>query len=654
MTFINKRWVIFLFLTLFLTLFGLKKAAASGIAAPPPPAPDGAAVQVAAQISGAPAEQLQILSSASAELKLLGQVVYSYKVLDSRNGQVTTFTLDGQGHPVDMNVLLAADQAAYIKTYGRLDPGLAAWVSRLPKVQPVSVIIWLKMPDFQPVDKTEVLGGSQSQSMLQPDDAAANASVTYAAQVATVTAPVAARLRSQGFNLRSDPSAPVLFGELPVWMIKQVGSWPEVDTVYQDRSAKSLLEIAVPTIFGDVVQGRGINGSGVKLAQVEVGGRISKTNPYLQGIFQDTTLTCLTDDFHSTAVAGIIHSTDATRRGVAYGASLWAGGACDSKSSNIQNRVNAAIGWGARVVNLSLGVDTNLALGVLDRFLDTQVVTKFSTIVVAAGNEGYPCAYSSSVLSPALAYNVISVGNFDDRRTTNLSDDVMNGCSSFADPFSTHGDREKPEVVAPGTNINSTLLKTPFTGPVGSGTSFSAPMVTGAAGLLMQRNPFLKMWPEAIKSIMMTTALHNLEGETRLSEKDGAGGIYTDWADDVASGAAGAWGAQTYNCSQPMYYNLSTVLLAAGQRLRATVVWDNNPTYTFWSRQPGTDLDLRLLAPDGVTVVASSNSWDNTYEIIDYNAASNGNYSLQVFRARCDVYPPYLGWSWFVVPPGVR
>src|SRR5262249_6371907 len=158
------------------------------------------------------------------------------------------------------------------------------------------------------------------------------------------------------------------------------------------------------------------------------------------------------------------------------------------------------------------------------------VRNRFRTVVVAAGNEG---GGTGEVLSPAMAYSVISVGNFDDRNTVAWTDDVMNSSSSYVDPISTHGDREKPELAAPGTNINATTPTSPWIGGIGTGTSFSAPMVTGVVGLMLQRQNWLRDWPETVKAVLMVTAIHNIEGASALSEKDGAGGIAADRADDL-------------------------------------------------------------------------------------------------------------------------
>ncbi|WP_285838755.1 S8 family serine peptidase [Cytobacillus oceanisediminis] len=85
----------------------------------------------------------------------------------------------------------------------------------------------------------------------------------------------------------------------------------------------------------------------------------------------------------------------------------------------------------------------------------------------------------------------------------------------------------KPDVVAPGVAINSTI-------PGGylplQGTSMAAPHVAGACAILKQSHP--EWGPERIKAVLMNTAklLMNTEGKTYRTYEQGAGRIQLDQA----------------------------------------------------------------------------------------------------------------------------
>ncbi|WP_282141165.1 S8 family serine peptidase [Cytobacillus oceanisediminis] len=85
----------------------------------------------------------------------------------------------------------------------------------------------------------------------------------------------------------------------------------------------------------------------------------------------------------------------------------------------------------------------------------------------------------------------------------------------------------KPDVVAPGVAINSTI-------PGGylplQGTSMAAPHVAGACAILKQAHP--EWGPERIKAVLMNTAklLMNTEGKTYKTYEQGAGRIQLDQA----------------------------------------------------------------------------------------------------------------------------
>jgi len=166
------------------------------------------------------------------------------------------------------------------------------------------------------------------------------------------------------------------------------------------------------------------------------------------------------------------------------------------------------------------------------------------------------------------------------------------------------------------------------------GTSYAAPVVTGVIADLFQREPSLRVVPIAIRSILMATAAHNVEGDARLSEKDGAGEIVAEWADDIVQGVNGTFFSTNYNSdwSNPFDFSISYGL-AAGKPTRIVLAWDVDTSYTSYSSQPSGDLDMQILDPSG-SLVASSASFDNNYEIVYFTPATSGGYKVRVIRSR--------------------
>jgi serine protease AprX len=163
-------------------------------------------------------------------------------------------------------------------------------------------------------------------------------------------------------------------------------------------------------------------------------------------------------------------------------------------------------------VNLSLSIPHNVknfACGrtpVCDeseRLIDSGVV-----VVAAAGNFGYNETVISgqafnnyqdlSITDPGNADRVITVGS------THRNSPFTYGISYFSSRGPTGDGRVKPDLVAPGECIYSTLPK----GKWGrlDGTSMSAPHVSGAAAMLMARYSELIGKPDRIKRILCETA----------------------------------------------------------------------------------------------------------------------------------------------------
>jgi subtilisin family serine protease len=129
-------------------------------------------------------------------------------------------------------------------------------------------------------------------------------------------------------------------------------------------------------------------------------------------------------------------------------------------------------------------------------------------VVAAAGNngrirfltrEGDEEAYLSiSITDPGNAQSVITVGATHGWEPHNY------GVSYFSSRGPTGDGRLKPDLVAPGEKVSSTIpgQREDFL----DGTSMAAPHVSGAAALLLARNPELTGQPELIKRILCDNA----------------------------------------------------------------------------------------------------------------------------------------------------
>jgi len=153
-------------------------------------------------------------------------------------------------------------------------------------------------------------------------------------------------------------------------------------------------------------------------------------------------------------------------------------------------------------------------------------------VVVSAGNNGTGTG-PVDLLPPANDPFVITVGATDDMGTPWLLDDAMTNFSAYG---TTENGSAKPELVAPGRNIISLLASTHSTIYIDhpahrvddnyfrmSGTSMSAPMVTGAVALMLQRNPALN--PDQVKYRLMSTANSSWPGYA--AAKAGSGYLNT-------------------------------------------------------------------------------------------------------------------------------
>jgi serine protease AprX len=221
---------------------------------------------------------------------------------------------------------------------------------------------------------------------------------------------------------------------------------------------------------------------------------------------------------HGTFVAGLI-AGNGVRKGIAPAADLLSVKLSGRDGTSTVSQLLAAIQWVVEnkdaydigVLNLSLKVSSNLSYRIDPvNFAVEQAWASGIVVVVSAGNQG---AGAETIAKPADDPWVISVGSTDDQGSAPITDDLV---SSFSSRGPTYADKVvKPDVVAPGRSLVS--LRAPGSAadlehPTyvdgtyrrGTGTSFSAPIVAGAAAVLQSADPTATN--DRIKFALMSTA----------------------------------------------------------------------------------------------------------------------------------------------------
>ena len=281
--------------------------------------------------------------------------------------------------------------------------------------------------------------------------------------------------------------------------------------------------------------------------------------------------TSVTDMYgHGDHVAGIIAGNGGRSNGayvgVAPSANIINVKVSDDQGASTASKVVQGLQWvlankstyNIRVVNLSLNSTLPDSYNV-DPIDAAAEMLWFNGIVVvaSAGNSG-------GVYAPANDPFVITVGAVDDRGSTNVASHSLAKYSVYGnttDGFS------KPDVVAPGSNLVSLsgnvncviCVAHPgnvVNGPSGSpylrmsGTSMSAPVVSGVVALLLQSNPGLT--PDQVKYRLKATA-HFLGTGTGAGEVDAFAAVHG--ATTATSNTGVAASHLLWTSSQPVIWN---------------------------------------------------------------------------------------------------
>jgi serine protease AprX len=349
----------------------------------------------------------------------------------------------------------------------------------------------------------------------------------------------------------------------------------------------------------DQMASQGDTGQGVTVAVLDTG--IDNLPDFSGRLIGGVDLTGGNNPFqdsygHGTFVAGLIAGNGASSNGQYSGeapgaklvsikvAGLTGVTHLSTLITGLQWAVDHQALYGIRVLNLSLGYQSSQST--VTNPLDQAVQAVWNagiTVVTSAGNAG---PFNGTILSPGDDPMVITVGALDDMATPSTADDEMANFSS-AGPTTRDG-WAKPDLVASGRSVVSlaapgSTIDTQYPSAqvgasnfVGSGTSFSAAITSGAAALVLADHPGLS--PNEVKARLLGTTNPGPVGNPFV---DGHGAL-----DANAAASAG-----------PMEYHQSATSLL-GSLLGATVSLSPSGSADTWNARLWAGLSLSP-APSG-------------------------------------------------------
>ncbi len=268
-----------------------------------------------------------------------------------------------------------------------------------------------------------------------------------------------------------------------------------------------------------------------------------------------------------------------------------------------------------QIVNCSFALEhKNAGSGYcrFESYYDNYAADNEMTLVFGSGNDG------TTVNCPKEGRNIITVGATDNNGSTKAH-------------YSNYGSQEgyvKPLLMANGAP-HVPYQVDPFHLSFQYGTSFSAPMVTGALVKAAQKDYFIQYPVYAIPVLTSTATHENLSGGT--FESNGIVNNYFGYGmlniQNLMLNTATVMNPNTNNVHREdadsfdtETEQISTRILGAGTKIRASLFW-----------MYGANLDLYVYGPNG-NLITSSTSTTRRPEVVEFTAPTYGEYTLKMVR----------------------
>jgi len=386
----------------------------------------------------------------------------------------------------------------------------------------------------------------------------------------------------------------------------------------------------------------GYDGSGVTIGIIEAeSGRFDPDAPQLRdmvlsGQLEFIAIAGVTESIsnHATFITNIIAGQEYTYSGttfggIATGSQIYQSAIVDS--DDVFTAFSQFADMGVDVINYSGGSTAFSGdYSAYDQEIDNLIYTTKIIFVNASGNNG------GNVISPGKGYNVITVGSVDTKYTYTSPENTPYDVSAFSNFSVNSYMSNKPEIVSPGENIVSIFANDSLL--AGSGTSLSAPHVTGVVAQLIEKygssvntNNYVTYFKGRLmlgtQASLVDDSSHRTGDSAIFYNHQGAG--FLD-ATNSAKSIAG-WNKYVRLSTLSSNYYVYIFTPPMDFSIRAVLIFEK-PENSQITSNYGNNLNLYLQSPGG-TIFSSSTSSTNIFEMLEYTIPANQDILLRVNRA---------------------
>mgnify|MGYP001091118920 FL=1 len=290
--------------------------------------------------------------------------------------------------------------------------------------------------------------------------------------------------------------------EMNIDSILRLTADPDVDFISYDSKVFAVMDEARKTIGADYSLNTRYTGKGVTVAIIDTG-----IAPHADLIYPSNRIIGFKDfvnnhtkfyddNGHGTHCAGILagsgYSSKGRYKGIAPETNILSIKVLDEKGNGNTSDILSTVQWIIENKEVYKTKIINFSLGAIAQYKErrdplvkaaNRAIEKDLIVVAAVGNSG---PMHSTILSPATSRYVISVGSLNDRGRSYYKNETI---AEFSSRGPTLDRIRKPDLIAPGVDIMSLSNKNLSGYTTLSGTSMSAPMISGAAALLLNENP---------------------------------------------------------------------------------------------------------------------------------------------------------------------